>query len=1332
MSSFFLLPVVLLSLLSLFSFLFSLSSAQPMTVSSYSATIYSLHPSTVGLNGGATITLTGIGFMRGEGTTITTDGATVVYVNNIVCPPIDYYNSDNQYVCIVPPSPIVATGTGVASVQMVLEGTGWGTFATCADSTTNCRLTYATANTPIMYDAPLAGTAGSILSLQGAMYAQYVDQLALRIGSYLCPLDWQLTTTQTPWYTEPLNNGNNGRYSIQCQVSEQVAGKYNLTLLVSPPSATVATATPTAGYGYATVPRFAYRVDDNGGLPYTFIQKPSVTNIVPARGATTGGGQVTISGTSFGTDCTAITITIAGMPATPISCGMTQLIVQPTAQSDYHSRNVTAFSAAAVGQSGLTHQVLSAWNGATLSSSTVYGGFNGSFTTSVGYHRMFGVFVAPYTATYTFLVNGNSYGSVWLSTSSTSYSTVTASATSLNYTARNDLWLAASQQSASMSLTAGQSLFINALYYSTQFALGVRIHNPSTAAADTITTFLPTDTRYNALHTSVATVQQLTFTALQVREVQQIFISGISNGTLAVYISAASSSAFLIDASTSTWTTAINAVQPCATGGSVAVTKGYVVQGQPYYGLYINVTYNCPATSTREVLQIANIALNGSAPTSNATVVTANFVSTQLTAPSHPLTGTFRVNYGGNATAYTYDKKMGQGNWTPYMPTTTGFQTLHDALITLTGINDVTVYASGNGYDSAVYQIVYWDPTGAVPCVNVDTTLLRGDVMAANCSIVRQGDFDRLYPVVPGEWLYQVGDQNQVQVVVNGISSVCAVSGSPASVASVAADCDYLYDSTLVPTLSSVTPTTAALPSGMQGTAGLTGGSYITVTGSGFTTSGDTLVQFLPQFTVNPGTPIQTCQTSRVTSTSILCMLPPLSAGAYTVQVQVLSRGINAAVASSVSTITIGLQISSVWPTFSSTAGGQLMFVSGVGFHQALNLSFLANDTFVLGSGYSTTGGDVVTIGGAACTLEAISYTRIVCRVPPSASTSDSTAAVVVAGTSTGSMSYQSSSTPHVTAVYPTQVSSAVTTVMTITGSGFSIDLDVADRQDALEPYNPFGYSYDNHYNVYDNTLFTPFAVHFGTRSCNIQSVSSTQLTCILVRTAPDNAHTATPLVPPTVYVQGSGYAATTQTIQLGFVITSISPKYGSLAGGQYLTINGAGFVNTSTTNVQITLLANVTLDNYPSMTSGHLLGTNGNGTYAQWTWLPLTVQCDVVTVSYTQLVCLTEPTGLSAANFSGFDSVVGRAYVSINSIGSVCSTVDESQSCYYGFAPAATPLLNSISTVQWRRWHHADHQRLGLQWPSDRHCADRTRQLPHCVVQRHADSVHSTCSHGL
>ena len=1268
MSSFFVLLVALLA-----SSLLCRSSAQQETVSSYSATVYSMYPSTVGVLGGTSITLTGVGFMRGEGTTITTDGATIVYIDNVVCSPVDYYITDNQYVCIVPPSPIVATGAGTASVQMVLTGTGWGTFAGCADSNTHCQLTYSTSYTPALFDAPLAATAGSIIAFQGTMYADYVDQLQVRVGAYICTLDWQLTTTQSPWYSEPLTNGNNGQYEVQCQVAEQVAGKYNLTLLVAPPDATVGTSTPSDGYGYASLPRFSYRVDDNGGLPYTFIQKPSVTAIQPSAGATTGGGQVTITGTSFGTDCSVVSVMIAGAAATPLSCAMTQLVVQPAAQTDYSTRNVTAFTAAAVGQSGLTHEVTQNWNGGSvLSSSVQYGGFNNSFNVQ-GNHRMYGLMVAPYTGQYTFLVNGNSGGYVYLSTTSTALAAVTGATSSLNTTSRNDLWTTPGQQSTPLSLTAGQSVYIVALFWSTQFALGVRIHNSAVAAT---APFLSTDTQYNAMHTSVPTVHQLTFTAAQVREVQQIYIQGYDGGQLFLIAGTGASTAvsnlFDLTGSASDWTNAVNSIQWCTTPGYVSVNLGYVQSKLPYYGLWVNITYNCPATSTaRALIKIADV--NMTTPT-NGTVEQLSS-SQQLTAPSAPLSGNFRLNFGGNSSAYAYDKEMGDGNWTPYMSTTAGNQQLHDALVVLTGINDVVVYATGNGYDNAQYEVVYYDPQGAVPCLNLDASRLTG-ALVASCSVATLGDYDRLYTVIPGEWLYQVGDQNQVTVEVNGISSVCLATAASGELNG----CEYLYEDSLTPTLASVTPTTASPVAGVQGTHGLTAGTVLVVTGTGFTDSDDTLVQFLPQFSVGADLITPPCQQAVVTATQINCVLPPLSAGAYTVQVQVLSKGVNAPVSSGVSTITVALQVASVWPTFSSTAGGQLLFVTGSGFHSALNLSFIGNDSFALASGYSAAGAEVITVGGNACVLEAISHTTIVCRVPASGSSTDSTVDIVVASYTMGSMQYLSSVTPQVTSIFPTQVSSAVTTLMTITGSGFSLNATTAALQDALEPFNPLGFVYANHFNVYDDTLFTPFAVHFNDHSCNIQTVTPTQVTCLLVRAAPANDHTSNTLTAPFVYVQGSGYAATSQTVQLGFVIESISPKYGSLAGGQYVTINGAGFVNTSTTNVQIAVFANASLDSYTALTGGQSLGPHQPGTFAQWTWWPLVVQCDPVSISYTQIVCFTEPTGLLAANISGSNGIVGRVYVATNSIDSVCSTADESQSCYYGFAPSATPVLSSIS----------------------------------------------------
>ena len=1304
------LPLSLLLLLLFLSLLFTPSSSQMAMTSAYSATITSLSPSTLGLNGGTSITLLGVGFMRGEGTTATTDGATLVFVNNQPCVEVEYYTTDNQFVCIAPPSPIVGAGVGVAQVVMTLTGTGWGTFATCADSVTHCRLTYALADTPQFFDAPLAGSAGSIVAWQGYFIAPNVSQLDARIGSFVCLIPYP-TFTMSPttpafaaalagvdgvsnlppasatdskvdasWYAEPL--ASSGLYTLQCQVQEQVAGRYNLTLLVNPSYST--TTQPATGYGYATQARFAYRVDDVGGLPYTFTQVPTVTSISPAVGGTAGGGLVTILGTSFGNDCSALSVQLAGAAATPISCSMNSLVVQPAAQTDFRSR---AASSLAVGQAGLLLQSLASANGRVTASTTQLNGFNNSFALD-GYHRLSGVLVAPYDGQYSFMVNGNGNGQVWYSTSTSNYTALSLSSPSLSYTARNDLYTTAGQVSATpVSLSAGQAIFLDAAYYSTQFALGMRIHNPalSTAAAQT-TPFLSTDSVYAAQHESVPTIQQISLVAKQVREVQQLFIQGVSSGTLALYTSTAISSSFAVDSSASVYLAAVNSIQPCLTGGSVSVTKAYVQASTAYYGILINVTYNCPATATRDLLNIAQVQFFTNQ--SNANPVTAeNWYSTQLQAPSNPLSGSFRLNYGGNASADAYDKNFNMdGNWTPLMAPTTSQLSVQQALLTLTGVNDMTVTRSGNSYDSAVFSLVFYNPAGNVPCLNTDFSALHGDIVTATCTVLQVGSLDRYYPVIPGQWLHQVGDQNQAVVTVNSIPSTCGARGIPNTNASLLSDCAYTYDSTVTPTLISVSPTTASLPGGFQGTAGLTAGTTITVTGTGFTTSADTVVHFLPQFVTNAGVVFPTCSNTAVTSTQILCTLPSLSAGTYNVQVQVLSKGVNAPVSPNPA-ITFAFYVTSVFPTSGSTAGGSLLVVQGVGFHMAQSLAFVGNDSFVNASSYSVVGADLVTIGGRVCMMESMSLTTMVCRVPPSGTTAGTTPQLLVSNAYSGTFTYDQSSTPTVSSVTPSQISSGVSTYVTISGSGFLVNANVASELDALQPVNPYGFSFQNHYAVYDNSLFAPFAVHFGLQSCNIVNVSSTTIVCLLVRAPPQDLHTLSNAVQPQVYVQGLGYAATTASVQLGLQINSISPTYGSLAGGQYLTLSGSGFVNSSTLNVQLTLLANVTLDNFPAMTggvpfkslSGSSNGANGSLATA-WAWLPLVVQCDVASVSYTQLVCFTESTGLWPANFSGFDSIVSKATVVINNIASVCGTADESASCYYGFAPLSTPLVSSVS----------------------------------------------------
>ena len=361
MSSPLLRSLFLLSSLTVFlsSFLLVPSSSQMMpVVSSYTATITSFSPSTIGLSGGALLTIAGVGFMRGEGTTATTDGATIVYVDDAgvrgggvlhhgqsvrvrsagvahrrpraralasltdgadrhrlgdlrrlpghrrplpgsPTPPRRPRNSTTR----PPPAPPTASSHGRATSSPATSRSWTRASApSCATSTTPC--------TP----SPRSRTINS---------ARRAGRRLLADARPQCAHDGQCTR-------RPRRGGllvvhvsrwpSSGLYTLQCQVQEQVAGKYNLTLLVNP--SYELTSTPVLGYGYATPPRFTYRVDDDGSQPYTFVQVPTVTSISPAVGGTAGGGLVTIYGTSFGTDCTAVQVTLAGAAAQTVSCTM--------------------------------------------------------------------------------------------------------------------------------------------------------------------------------------------------------------------------------------------------------------------------------------------------------------------------------------------------------------------------------------------------------------------------------------------------------------------------------------------------------------------------------------------------------------------------------------------------------------------------------------------------------------------------------------------------------------------------------------------------------------------------------------------------------------------------------------------------------------------------------------------------------------------------------------------------------------------------------------------------------------------------------------------------
>ena len=618
-----------------------------------------------------------------------------------------------------------------------------------------------------------------------------------------------------------------------------------------------------------------------------------------------------------------------------------------------------------------------------------------------------------------------------------------------------------------------------------------------------------------------------------------------------------------------------------------------------------------------------------------------------------------------------------------------------------------------------------------------DSSSLTGTGATAALSVQQTGSLDRWFSPVPAEWLTVAADQSQVSVQTNGIRAVCATAaGGATNLASWLgaaypgrSDCQLVYSASLVPTLTSVSATTGTV------------GTVLTLVGSGFdATAANDVVFFTPQFTAYASFP--SCTVTSASATQLVCTVPALSAGQYRVSVQVLSAGyVDPASTPLYFTFTASYNTPNALVMTGSVAGGSLLVLTGAGFHVPASLAFMGNDSFIENAtSYSAAGGDVVTIGGQACVLEDVTFSLLICRVP--ASLAATSAPVLINGQSVGTFLYSQAATPQVTSISPSQASAAITTVITITGTGFTVPAGYVSFFYAADTDNRYGFTAANHATLYDDSLFTQFAVHFGDAPCQVLTASATVITCQLLRsTPPDPSAIANN---PAVYVMGLGYAQTQENrLTLALQVGSVAPQIGSINGGQYLTISGQGFVAQSTLEVTVDILAGKQLSDYSSMTTssvgggfhvmsavnevaredrkhpmaaGHVdahpqaqpstaksvldtvmmqmhmrsstqahavkQGRFATMSTSSFQWTGYSIPCAITSLTFTQIVCFTQPTGLIPANFSGtgYTSIVGIVHVNINEIPSVCTTSDPSQSCLYGFDTLHTPTVTAVS----------------------------------------------------
>jgi Tfp pilus assembly major pilin PilA len=265
--------------------------------------------------------------------------------------------------------------------------------------------------------------------------------------------------------------------------------------------------------------------------------------------------------------------------------------------------------------------------------------------------------------------------------------------------------------------------------------------------------------------------------------------------------------------------------------------------------------------------------------------------------------------------------------------------------------------------------------TGLLP----GTTVSVGGVQAANVVLV---NVNTLTATVPA---YVSGSLVKDVIINNGSGSATLNNA-------------YTYTAN-APTLTQVTPNTGSI----------TGGSIITLSGTGFT----------PSTTISVGG-VNATSISITSTSSLTAVVPPYAGGALLVDVTVNNEVSNASLANSFTYQSISPTISNVTPAIGTINGGTSLTITGSGFVP----------------------GTTVTIGGIAVTSTTITYASTLLVVTPAYISGSLTKDIIVTNDSgsvilAGGFTYTSNA-PVLDTVSPDSGSTLGGTLIHLSGSGFT------------------------------------------------------------------------------------------------------------------------------------------------------------------------------------------------------------------------------------------------------------------------------------------------------
>lgn len=1117
----------------------------------HAAVLYSVEPTTGSLAGGTMVTLRGSGFQR-DGIV----GSTDVFIGHMRCDIIDYYSDDTKLVCRTRMlHRRNQSSNDIYRVVVGMHSFSSTSFATCMDLQTECMFQYHNESTPFIRRSMPVAKAGGELRFGGLLRGYASDEFDIRIDGKQCQLRNEFVISDSDGNILDLSlqqrsrrqSGDSNEFDAgigptdidervitndpsldvlweTCELPEDiVAGWYNYSMHIRPNQTGF-------GYGYAQFLERSYLSQSKDIVQYppmmssdsahTLLIVPTIQTISTPLSGVNGGQLIFISGSGFDpSNCSNNVVTLSGIPCAVEDCSKDSLTCRagPYIENSV-SGAISGLRRMIWNEDNLDFGEFDQWRNPDLVE-TNFGGMVGknnmgteSYTSSMFTEALVGYYVAPITGNYSFWVSADSEAWFQIDRNDSGLEVV-----AYTTTATQSYFDEESQKSLDIELTQGQRYPIRTVHTSQSdsdhFQVAVEIKNSNVIGGD----------QYHRVNE----MQSLSLTATRRNQVVRIQLNGVRGGILGIENQQDIIEVQLNWTSTQI-TAAITSAMRQVIDGCNSFRTSISGNVQTTQSLTIEITYLCPAQIyvVDDLIgpQVQEWPRPYIVPTGLVGVAPQVDTST-IVSPSEPVSGMFQIGqFGIFSSPIEYSISS----------TAETAAAIEMVLKSFPHIDDVSVTGSGYAQGNATFEIMFNTPQGTnFPEIEIQIGQMTGERVTAQVDTIQDGIEDaRLYDPVP---MYMTELQEELptaSIAVNDINAACE------SLSLGTSSCEFVYSRNATPSITSVVAATSTVVEG----------DVINISGSELRyNNGGVSVTF------GGGS----CIIEAHSDTTILCRLDHSTYGSYVPVVNVEYLGV-ATIDSNVTEIQYGYRVDSVSPLTSGIQGGSLVTFTGTGFHP---------------SNYDMNG---VTIGGQSCEVVEASFTAVVCIAPawsnstlPTLNFGDADDQYAVIEIELFNYSHSSSFvfqwdlTPSLVYLDPVEISSALTTPITMMGSNFETGI--------------FGSFSDTGCTATMN--FVSSSGHV--RSCSQLVIEGNNVSCLLTRSEPLPPDEQ-PFVVPRLTLctpEGQRFVAHPEpwigTVDLGLRIDTVYPQFGSIAGGTQLIITGAGFSDESDTIIRSALTYN-------------------------------------------------------------------------------------------------------------------------------------------------------------